>query len=131
MSKAERLREHRKKKQAERAEAAKAEASLDGPIAKLDRAKTHFQALNKSIGAFKRSKTQDFIVTHFDPDTGEKALSLKILKEPKNPEWGLILGDMVHNLRSALDHLVWQLVLLNGEKPRRAEDRDGMQVAAE
>jgi hypothetical protein len=119
MSKAERLREHRKKKQAEWEEAAKAEASLDGPIAKLDRAKVHFQALNKSIGAFKRSKTQDFIVSEFDPDTGEKAINLKILKEPKNPDWGLILGDMVHNLRSALDHLVWQLVILNGKKPRR------------
>ena len=92
---------------------------MDGPIAKLDRAKTHLQILNKSIGAFKRSKTHDFVVTKFDPESGEKVVHLKILKEPKNPEWGLILGDMAHNLRSALDHLVWQLVILNGKKPRR------------
>lgn len=95
------------------------EASLDGPIAKLDRAKAHFQALNKSVGAYKRSKTHDFVVSEFDPETGEKALNLRILKQPKNPEWGLLIGDMVHNLRSALDHLVWQLVLLNGKQPRR------------
>ena len=27
------------------------------------------------------------------------------------PEWGIILGDVMHNVWSALDHLVWQLVL--------------------
>jgi hypothetical protein len=27
--------------------------------------------------------------------------------------WAGILGDVVHNWRSALDHLVWQLVLLD------------------
>jgi hypothetical protein len=119
VGKAKRLREQKTKERAKKKQQVEAAASLDGPIAKLDRAKTHFQALNKSIGAFKRSKTHDFVVTKFDPDTGEKVLSLKILKEPKNPEWGLLLGDMVHNLRSALNHLVWQLVILNDEQPRR------------
>lgn len=119
MGKSKRIREQRAQEKAEREQQASAEASLDGPIAKLDRAKTHFQALNKSIGAFKRSKTHDFVVAQFDPNTGEKVINLRILKEPKNPEWGLLLGDMVHNLRSALDHLVWQLALLNGKKPRR------------
>lgn len=104
---------------AERQREVSAAASLDGPIAKLDRAKAHLKALNKSVGAYKRSKTHDFIVTELDPKTREKVVHLEILKEPKNPEWGLLLGDMAHNLRSALDHLVWQLVLLNGEKPRR------------
>lgn len=28
-------------------------------------------------------------------------------------DWGLLLGDLVHNLRSALDHMVWDLVILN------------------
>lgn len=119
MGKAERLREQRARERAEQEQQVSATASLDGPTAKLDRAKTHFHALNKSIGAFKRSKTHDFVVTKFDPNTGEKVVHLKILKEPKNPEWGLLLGDMIHNLRSALDHLAWQLVILNGEKPRR------------
>ena len=30
--------------------------------------------------------------------------------------WAVILGDAVHNLRSALDHLIWQLVLLDTGK---------------
>jgi hypothetical protein len=119
VGKAKRLRGNRAKERAGQEQRVNATASLDGPIAKLDRARIHFRTFNKSIGAFKRSKTHDFVVTKFDPSTGEKVVHLKILKEPKNPEWGLVLGDMVHNLRSALDHLVWQLVLLNDEKPRR------------
>jgi hypothetical protein len=31
-----------------------------------------------------------------------------------------MFGDAIHNLRSALDHLVWQLVLLNGKTPSGA-----------
>ncbi len=33
------------------------------------------------------------------------------------PEWSPIIGDIVHNWRSALDHLAWQLVIRNGRKP--------------
>jgi hypothetical protein len=29
--------------------------------------------------------------------------------------WGVTLGEVVHDLRSALDHLVWQLVRLNAQ----------------
>ena len=32
-------------------------------------------------------------------------------------EWSLILGDLLHNLRSALDHLAWQLVVDGGGTP--------------
>jgi len=34
-------------------------------------------------------------------------------------EWSLIAGDCVHNARSALDHLVWNLVLQNRSVPNR------------
>jgi hypothetical protein len=119
MAKAKRLREQRAKERAKEEKEVSASASLDGPIAKLDRARTHFQSLGASLEDFMGSKTHDFVVTEFDPKTGEQVINLKILEEPKNPEWGLILGDMVHNLRSALDHLIWQLVVLNGKKPCR------------
>lgn len=32
---------------------------------------------------------------------------------------GVIVGDFLHNLRCELDHLIWQLVLLNGGEPTR------------
>jgi hypothetical protein len=35
------------------------------------------------------------------------------------PEWSVVLGDFLHNTRTALDHLVWQLVIDNRETPTR------------
>lgn len=34
-------------------------------------------------------------------------------------EWSVKLGEILYNLQSALDHLVWQLVLANGQEPGR------------
>jgi hypothetical protein len=36
---------------------------------------------------------------------------------PPPPVLGVLLGELVHNLRSSLDHLVWQLALLDREEP--------------
>jgi hypothetical protein len=53
----------------------------------------------------------------FHPDRGEYVFVGKILRPlPDTVHWGVVLGDVLHNFRSALDHLVWQLVLLNGKK---------------
>ena len=37
-------------------------------------------------------------------------------------EWSIRIGEILYNLRSALDHLVWQLVLANGQKPSRSNE---------
>ena len=34
-------------------------------------------------------------------------------------EWSIRIGEVLHQLRSALDHLAWQLVLLDGARPSR------------
>ena len=31
--------------------------------------------------------------------------------------WGVLIGEILHNLRSALDHLIWQLVILETGAP--------------
>ena len=33
--------------------------------------------------------------------------------------WSVSFGEILYNLRSSLDHLVWQLVLANGQTPGR------------
>lgn len=38
---------------------------------------------------------------------------------PVNPEWSVMIGDCVHNFRSALDHIAWQLVIAHGGTPNR------------
>lgn len=36
-----------------------------------------------------------------------------------SPEWGLLLGDFLTNVRAALDHLAWQLPALESKSPER------------
>ncbi len=93
-------------------------ASLEGPLAKLDRAWLHMRTLNREVGAFKRSKTH-FYTSEVDSQTGETVVRIWITREPPSIRWGLLVGDITHNLRSALDHLIWQLILLSGNKPTR------------
>ena len=39
---------------------------------------------------------------------------------PHTPvEWSVTIGEILYNLRSTLDHLVWQLVIDNGQTPGR------------
>ena len=50
------------------------------------------------------------------PGNGVERFQVK--REPPL-RFGVILGDCLHNLRSALDHLVWQVALLDGNTPDR------------
>jgi hypothetical protein len=53
------------------------------------------------------------IESKFRPDSCEYVLIVNVRRQPPD-RLGLLLGDFVHNLRSALDHLVCQLSLLEG-----------------
>jgi hypothetical protein len=48
---------------------------------------------------------------------------LEVARFPPDEVWGPIIGDAVHNLRSALDHLAWQLAVPSARAttPRRIE----------
>jgi hypothetical protein len=88
---------------------------LDQCWAKLKRAAIHFQTLNAEFVAWKDS--QPYRIRHeFDDETGEHVFRCRVYRMPSET-WGLIVGDFVHNLRSALDYLVWQLVIVNEEVP--------------
>jgi hypothetical protein len=84
---------------------------LEGIRLKLFRAQDYFRDLDVAIGAFyaEQSKAAGHKVENQDeliitwPD-----------EPPLDPRLALILGDCVHNMRAALDHLVAQLAILNG-----------------
>jgi hypothetical protein len=58
------------------------------------------------------------IYSEKDPHTREHIVFLKVEKTPRLDEWAANAGDVVHNLRSALDHLVWELTIRwQGEPP--------------
>lgn len=95
--------------------AASSPAALHGVVEKLRRAKAHSADLVHRLDSVLGPDKQRFL---FDPDgqAGEHALSVFRLPAIE-PEWQLIIGDCLFNLRSALDHLAWQLVLLDGKQP--------------
>jgi len=94
-------------------------ASLQGVWAKLDRAEEHLKTLVGEVGAFITREPQPFglSIPYLDAETGWHTV-YGIVEEKPPERLGVILGDLLHNVRSALDHLVWQLVLLNGGQPK-------------
>lgn len=90
---------------------------LSGCQLKLDRAYEHVEALNREIAGFLKRKPYE-PVGKFDRETSEYLVWMRVRDTPP-VRWSIIIGEMVHNLRSALDHLAWQLVRANGGKPTR------------
>jgi len=93
-------------------------AHLPGIVAKLARAEEHLNALKTEIAVWGNSHSDLF---RFDVrrDGDWQVVIARPFPEPPI-HWALIAGDMVQNLRSALDHLIWQLVLRDGHQPSRS-----------
>jgi hypothetical protein len=89
--------------------------ALRSTYLKLARADVHLSALVEGITSYEASAP--FIVQE-DVNGRVRTLTARIKDEP-DPVLGVILGDLVHNLRSSLDHIVWQLALTSTSKPRR------------
>jgi hypothetical protein len=88
--------------------------------AKLERAEVHMVELAERIEDFVQDMTAagrlmfEFEV-HYNSRSRCLVYSLSAI-EPAPVDWGVVLGDILHNLRSALDHLAWTLVA-RGKRP--------------
>lgn len=89
--------------------------TLAGIMAKWDRAHAHLEALQHEIAVFFDGDPYSF-GEYLDCEAGEYGLRIE-MNTPLPLAWSVIVGDYIHNLRSALDHLAWQLVLVSGGKP--------------
>ena len=90
---------------------------LAGCVGKIQRAGLHLEALHAAIGPFLESEPKPYrFLSKVDVETSRYVLLVVIERQPPL-EWSLIAGDFVQNLRAALDHLIWQLVRANGQKP--------------
>ena len=90
-------------------------ASLQGPRLKLDRAKEHLDDLVLEIKRFYKTNPYDGVIQD-NPETQQREFRVT-QADPLPDSLAVISGDVLHNLRSALDHLAWQLVLANGGEP--------------
>jgi hypothetical protein len=82
---------------------------------KLNRAKSHYSVLQDEVAAW-LARDPYGVVGEFEPQTPRYVFRFRMF-EPVPEHWAVILGDIVHNARSALDHLAWQLVQLGGSEP--------------
>jgi hypothetical protein len=88
---------------------------LLGPKTKFERAKEHFDQLHAEMAAFHK-RDPYLVIGQDDPATGDKVFRVTVIEEPP-PRFAAMVGDTVHNLRSALDLLAWQLVEAGGGTP--------------
>jgi hypothetical protein len=93
--------------------------ALDGCRLLVQRAREHSGELNASIRAFLSSQPYTFPI-EFDHEKAEGILKFHVLREP-DPTWSIHLGEIIHNLRSALDHLAFALAEIeSGPAPNPA-----------
>lgn len=79
---------------------------------KVERAKKHLRDLGVVRDRFINSKPYQIEIRP-DPQTGYNVFYITSLQAAP-AEIGLVAGDVIHNLRSALDHLAYQLVYVSG-----------------
>lgn len=84
---------------------------------KIDWAKRQLEELGRTKQRFMDRQPYGTAV-ETDLEAGRDHFKM-LYVEPIDLDIALIAGDVIHNTRSALDHLAWQLVLANGQQPTR------------
>ena len=98
---------------------------LSGCWTKLDHAKQHIHALRHEIerasGAPDPNSIPIPLSRQYEPTEGGVIYRIDRVIQ-LGDDWPLIVGDAIHDLRSALDHLMWQLAIVYlGRQPKKAE----------
>jgi|ERR1019366_760638 hypothetical protein len=88
---------------------------LNKALAKAQRAKKHVRDLDDALNAFDESHPYE-VRTEDDPETLERSYYLKRIDSVPLPILAIV-GDILQNARSTLDHLVHFLYVANKTKP--------------
>ena len=90
-----------------------------GALAKIERAGSQIRKLDDDAKQVCR-KIRQSIVCETDIEANVKRWVYRGERPVVPLGWSVRTGEILYNLRSALDHLVWQLVRANGQTPTRA-----------
>jgi hypothetical protein len=82
---------------------------FESALAKIDRAQKHTDSLETEIAAFRAENTCE-IRQHFDPGTGRKSATVHVSRNIPI-EWAIVIGEIMYDLRSALDHAITDLTI--------------------
>jgi hypothetical protein len=88
--------------------------SLKNPKLKVERAKEHLDILNIEMNKFIDMKPPHVSAQE---DIKNALYILRIQIPIIDPKLGIIAGDAIYSLRSALDHIAWQLALTTTDRP--------------
>ena len=92
---------------------------LEGVYAKVERAHSQLRSLESDLGKY--CDQQRLMIVH--RRESDRQIWVFVGETPRVPvEFSVRIGEIVHNLRSALNHLVWQLVIANGETTDRRNE---------
>ena len=89
---------------------------LESAYLKLSRAVEHLEQTEAETQRFIDSNPH-FPVPEYNFQTGQHAVVVRVLADPPM-HLGLLAGDTLHNIRAALDHLIYQLTDLDPDTPR-------------
>lgn len=85
---------------------------------KLKWAHTRILELQESIKAWLESREAYLVEMELDPEHREQLrVYVEMLQDAPTRDWGVLIGEICHDLRSALDHLVWSLTELQYQAP--------------
>jgi len=97
---------------------------------KIGRAQEHFRIFDSELGEWTESKPYS-ILQKSDPEGCRHTLVLELKRPFPADKWSLIAGDCIHNLRCALDHLVYALAVKNsGTNPPQDANRLQFPIAS-
>ena len=84
---------------------------------KLARAKHHFESFKTEVDRYIQHGT-NYGVLDANRNVNSAIMDVQV-RHPIPPDIPLIIGDCVQNLRSALDYLVWEMVIATGSQPSK------------
>jgi hypothetical protein len=90
---------------------------LDGARLKVERAHEHLLDLQGEIASFVGQEPYA-VVEEFDAQQRQRVFRQFLYRDPP-PRISAVLGDCINNLSEALDYIVNELVIANGEGPGR------------
>jgi hypothetical protein len=93
--------------------------ALEAAALKVERAKQHINELGRLTEAFFSEGHGLRILSN--PEATKRTLAV-VSDKPIPPDFALIIGDAIHNLRSALDLATWEIISPLGPKnPNRVQ----------
>lgn len=93
--------------------------ALDAILSRLGRAEDHLETIKRELVSYYNGGGH-VITAEYKPDAdgGKGAIDDGFVTIPEiSPSLNTLIGEFIHNLHSALEHLAWQLVLNSKKTP--------------